>query len=101
MDFKNSIIAIVIAVIGGISGYFQGTASAKEASASAVQSKLTELEIKNAVQDTEVRSLVKSVDEIKADVKEIKNLFYEDRGWNKPAVKAPIIKDNNDPTIGL
>jgi len=86
--FKNNVIGIVIAILGGIGGYFQGTAAAKEASATSVQKDIAKIQTIDAVQDTQIGTLIKDVAEIKADVKEIKQLFYEDRGWNKPTTKV-------------
>ena len=46
-------------------------------------------ETANAVQTTQIETLIQDVGEIKTDVKEIKDLFYQQLGYKKPAFEVP------------
>ena len=85
---------LMLAAIAGISGYFNGTGAAKEATVTETTKHIVALEKVDVVQDERDINFKEDLKEIKSDVKEIKQLFYEERGWNKPAIvpqNAPII----------
>lgn len=69
--FKNNTIALVLAVIGGVSGYFQGVGAAKEDTAKKVDLVEQKNDLRNEEQD-------KDITELKSDFKELTKNVTQD-----------------------
>lgn len=91
---KQYILPIALSLIAGVSGYFQGTGASKQAVASAIENRVTEVEKTNAVQDVKIITSKEDISEIRKDVKEIlRTLKHDDY---RPAVKdssIPLVKN--------
>ena len=105
--FKNNTIALVLAVIGGVSGYFQGVGAAKETTSNQLASRIASAETKNEVQDTLIGEHEKADEkaqemlEKKLDRQEAKiDALLLDRGLSPkgvvgdiPATSTPILSE--------
>lgn len=89
---KQYALPIVLSLIAGVSGYFQGTGAAKEAAASKIENRVTEVEKVNAVQDEKIVTSKGDIAEIKKDVKEILKTL-------RPDDYRPAVLDTSIPKI--
>lgn len=94
--FKQYGLPIILSLLAGVSGYFQGTGAAKQEASTKVDVRITEVEKVNAVQDVKIVTSREDISEIKKDVKEIlKTLRPDDY---RPAVldkSVPLVKGSN------
>ena len=103
----NGTLGIIISVLNILAmgaatvGFVNSRADASKYDPVPIEKRVGNLETNDAVKSEQIKTILEKVTKTELSVEEIKNLFYEDRGWNKPAVKAPIIKDANDDTLGL
>lgn len=92
----NGIIDIIfkiVAIFGlgaGAVGFIASKTDAVKYDPQPIIERMGKLETTNAVQDTQIGTMGKDITEIKSDVKEIKQMFYEDRGFLTPAKSEPL-----------
>jgi len=88
-------------VLLGVSavGFITNKADSAKFDPSPIIEKVAMNEKANAVQDEQIKTLLKTAEETSKNVKEIKQLFYEELGYNRPAIEiltnAPLVRSVN------
>lgn len=96
---QNNAIALLIAAIGGVSGYFQGTGAAKENSAKEIDKRIDTVERTTAL-ISQAAQLHKEADEkYQDDLKKKVDALLWDRGINPEKIVAEKDEKKDEPEL--